>query len=188
MSWFTRLFRARALPADAPEPVDVDFVGKVVSPNTTTSPITGFTAAVMEIALVDWETVQVQNNRGFGDSNEVDRFTTLGVARFGSALVIEDAARRTLVIDGNVPLSVVPLSVRPLVLYRAPPRELFHVAQLSRHMLSYREVRFREGDAVRVVATVRAADIIVPGAGYRDGAMRTLIPVQGNRLELREMV
>ena len=178
MSWFTRLFRARALPADAPEPVDVDFVGKVVSPNTTTSPITGFTAAVMEIALVDWETVQVQNNRGFGDSNEVDRFTTLGVARFGSALVI----------DGNVPLSVVPLSVRPLVLDRAPPRELFHVAQLSRHMLSYREVRFREGDAVRVVATVRAADIIVPGAGYRDGAMRTLIPVQGNRLELREMV
>ena len=62
------------------------------------------------------------------------------------------------------------------------------MAQLSRHMLSYREVRFREGDAVRVVATVRAADIIVPGAGYRDGAMRTLIPVQGNRLELREMV
>jgi hypothetical protein len=185
--WLSALFRDRELPDNATTPVRVDFVGRVVSPNDTTSPITGLTAAMLEIALVDWETILV--NQRLMDDRETDRFTTLGAARFGTALVIEDARRRSLFIDPLTALRVVPLSERPLVLDVPPPKELLDVAQKSRHMLSYREVRFREGDAVRVIASVQSGDVVMQAGGaYRDAVMRTLVPAPGERLELREMI
>jgi hypothetical protein len=186
LSWFRRLFRERSLPGETSVPVRVDFVGRVVSANTATSPITGLTASMMEIALMDWETVFVHGSR-LGDEREVDRFTMLGSARYGTSLVIKDGERSLLIEDFSA-IKVVPLSPRPLVLDVPPPKDLADAARKSAHMLSYREVRFREADSVRVVATVRTGEVRVEGGGYRDAVMRTLMPVQGERLELHELL
>lgn len=186
-AWLKALFRAHELPIDPLSPVRVDFVGRVLSPNTITSPITGFSAAVLEVALVDWERV-IQPQAGMLDDTERDRFTALGAMRYGNALVIEDAAHRTFVIEDLQALKVFPLSARPSPLDVPAPRELADAARQSAHLLCYREVRFREGDAVRVVATVRAGEVAGMGGGYRDATMRTLVPVTGEPLRLYEML
>jgi len=186
-AWLRRLFREHALPGETSIPVRVRFVGRVASPNTATSPITGLTASMFEIALMDWETLTVRGS-SLPDERELDRFTMLGSARYGSSLVIQDAGGRSLLIDDFSGVSVVPLSPRPLVLDVPPPRDLTDAAQRSVHMLSYREVRFREGDSVGVVATVCTGEVRVDGGGYRDTVTRTLVPVRGERLELQELL
>jgi hypothetical protein len=188
LTWFRALSRARELPEDGTTPVRVSFVGRVISPNHATSPITGFTASLLEIALVDWETLSVRR-QGLLQDRELDRFTTLGAARFGNPLVVEDARGRSLTIENEDAPRVVPLSERPLVLDVPAPKELAPVAERSRHLLSYREVRFRSGDSVRVVATVHFVEVMTPGmGGYRGSVLRTLRPVAGERLELHEMI
>jgi hypothetical protein len=186
-AWLRRFFREHELPGDRSEAARVDFVGRVMSPNEITSPITGLTASMMEIALVDWETVLVRQ-RGLLVDKEVDRFTTLGAACYGRLLEIQDNGGRRLVVESFRSLRVVPLSDRPLVLDSPPPPELADVVRKSQHMLSYREVRFREGDSVRVVATVGAGEVRATGEGYRDSTRRALVPLEGERLELHEML
>ena len=186
-AWLRHLFRAHELPDDPKEPVHVDVIGTVVSPNAVTSPITGLTASLLEIVLVDWETL-VTGSMSLAGESESERFTALGGVRWGGPLAIADAKGRVLTIGNIVSPRVLSVAPRPMVLDSAIPRELFEVARKSRHLLSYREVRFREGDRVRVLATVQS--ILVPsvGGGYRGGVERALVPVEGEPLELREML
>jgi hypothetical protein len=77
----------------------------------------------------------------------------------------------------------------------APP-ELRDAVRLSEHMLSYRETRFCDGDRVRVIATVTRARIApqaglmraFAAGGYRDASAPVLVPLDGERLELRELI
>ena len=193
--WLELLRREHALPDDVTRPVRVDFVGKVMSPNTCASPITKFQAALIDLALVDWHTIETGSGTLMGSSS-VDTFTPLGGCRFGSGLVIADAHGRELYIESATTPRVVPLSARPLQLDTPVPPELAGAARLSQHLLSYRETRFCEGDRVRVIATVTRARIapqagVMRGfgaGGYRDGSGAVLVPVEGQRLELRELL
>jgi hypothetical protein len=194
-AWLKLLRRDHALPDDTTRPARVDFVGKVLSPNTCTSPITQFRAALIDLALMDWETIQVGGNTLMG-SRDVETFTLLGGCRFGSGLVVADDQGRELYIESPGAPRVVPLSARPLTLDSPVPPELAGAARLSQHLLSYRETRFCEGDRVRVIATVTRARIAPqPGlmrafasGGYRDASAPVLVPVDGERLELRELI
>ena len=114
-AWLKLLRREHALPDDATRPVRVDFVGKVVSPNTCTSPITRFQAALIDLAIVDWETTQT-HGAIMGPSREVETFTPLGGCRYGSGLVVADDHGRELYIESASAPRVVPLSPRPLAL------------------------------------------------------------------------
>jgi len=191
-AWLKLLRREHALPDDPSRPVRVDFVGKVLSPNSCTSPITQFQAALIDLALVDWETIQT----GGGTLTHVDTFTPLGGCRFGSGLVIADAHGRELFIESATMPRVVPLATRPLTLDSPVPPELAGAARLSQNMLSYRETRFCEGDRVRVIATVTKGRIapqagVMRGfgaGGYREASAEVLVPVEGARLELRELL
>ncbi len=192
-AWLQHLVRARSLPDDSSALARVDFVGKIMSPNTCSSPITSLSAALLEIVLVDWETLVVGSGSLAGP-REYERFTPLGGARYGNGLVIADDHGRELFIESATAPRVVPLSNQPLVLDQPVPQELRDAARLSRHMLSYRETRFREGDRVRVLATVATGQVapqpgLVRGfatSGYRDGHARVLVPVDGERIELHE--
>lgn len=195
-AWLKLLRRERALPEDPTRPVRVDFVGNVVSPNTCTSPITQFRAAFIDLVLVDWETIQDGNRPILGPSREVDVFTPLGACRYGNGLVIADGHGRELYIESPRAPRVVPLSVRPMQLDSPVPPELGEAARSSQHLLSYRETRLCEGDRVRVIATITRARI-APQAGlmrafatggYRDASAPVLVPVDGERLELRELI
>jgi hypothetical protein len=198
-AWLKLLVRSHALPEDATRPARVDFVGKVLSSNTTTSPFTSFQAALIEVVLVDWETIQMGSGSLTGP-REVERFTPLGGCRWGSGLVIADANGRELYIESTTAPRVVPLSPRPLALDTPVPPELVDAARLSQHLLSYRETRFCEGDRVRVIATVVRGRIspqagVMSGfagankaMGYRDGSASVLVPADRERLELHELV
>jgi hypothetical protein len=194
-AWLHLLRRDHALPDDTTRPVRVDFVGEVLSPNTCTSPITLFQAALIDLALMDWETIQVGGNTLAG-SRDVETFTLLGGCRYGSGLVIADAQGRELYIESPSTPRIMPLSSRPLTLDSPVPPELAGAARLSQHMLSYRETRFCEGDRVRVIATVTRARIApqagvmraFASGGYRDASMPVLVPMDGERLELRELL
>ncbi len=191
--WLKHLVRVRALPDHPAGPVRVDFVGRILSPNACSSPITALSAALLEIVLVDWETLVVGGGSLTGP-REYERFTPLGGLRYGNGLVIADDHGRELFIESATAPRVVPLSNQPLVLDQPVPKELRDAARLSRHMLSYRETRFREGDRVRVIATVTSGHVapqpgLVRGfatSGYRDGHARVLVVVDGERVELHE--
>jgi hypothetical protein len=193
LDWVKQLVRARILPDDPATPARVDFVGRILSPNTCTSPITSLSAALLEIVLVDWETLVVGGGSLAGP-REYERFTPLGGVRYGNGLVVADDHGRELYIESATAPRVMPLSSRPMVLDQQAPPELRDAARLSRHMLSYRETRFREGDRVRVIATVTGGQVAPqPGimrgfakSGYRDGLARVLVTVDGERLELHE--
>jgi hypothetical protein len=192
--WLELLRRDHALPDDATRPVRVDFIGKVRSPNTCASPITRFPAALIDLALVDWETIQ--GGQLLGSSRVDEIFTPLGGCRYGSGLVVADDHGREIYIESPTAPRVVPLSVRPLALDSPVPQELAGAARLSQHLLSYRETRFCEGDRVRVIATVTRGRISPQaglmrgfgGGGYRDASAMVLVPVDGERLELRELL
>ena len=194
-AWLELLRRDRALPDAPSRPVRVDFIGKVLSPNTCTSPITQFQAALIDLALVDWETIQTGSGTIMGP-RDVETFTLLGGCRLGSGLVVADDHGRELYIESPTTPRVVPLSTRPLTLDSPVPRELAGAARLSQHLLSYRETRFCEGDRVRVIATVTRARIApqaglmraFASGGYRDASAPVLVPVDGQRLELRELL
>ena len=194
-AWLKLLRREHALPDDASRPTRVDFVGKVVSPNTCTSPITSFQAALIEVVLVDWETIQTGGGTLMGP-RDTETFTPLGGCRYGSGLVIADDHGRELYVESPNAPRVLPLSTRPLALDSPVPPELAGAARLSQHMLSYRETRFCEGDRVRVIATITRARIApqaglmraFASGGYRDASAPVLVPVDGERLELRELL
>ncbi|HEY2366405.1 MAG TPA: hypothetical protein VGH87_08470, partial [Polyangiaceae bacterium] len=112
-AWLKLLRREHALPDDVTRPVRVDFVGKVISPNTCTSPITLFPAALIELVLVDWETIQAASTGSVWAQRETDRFTPLGGCRYGSGLVVADAHGRELFIESPNAPRILPLSVRP---------------------------------------------------------------------------
>jgi hypothetical protein len=196
-AWLSLLRRDHALPDDPSRPVRVDFVGRVLSPNTCTSPITSFQASLIELVLVDAETIRETSGATIlGPPREVERFTPLGGCRFGSGLVVADGQGRELYIESPTAPRVVPLSARPLTLDSPVPPELAGAARLSQHMLSYRETRFCEGDRVRVIATVTRARIApqaglmraFASGGYREASAPVLVPVDGERLELRELL
>src|SRR5690242_17922375 len=127
-AWLKLLMREHALPDDPTRPVRVDFVGKVLSPNSCTSPITRFHAALIDLALLDWETFQT----GSGTfTREVEAFTLLGGCRFGSGLVVADVHGRELYIESPSTPRVFPLSARPLTLDSPVPPELEGAARLS---------------------------------------------------------
>jgi hypothetical protein len=184
LGWLAGMFRARVFP-DAPrEPVRVDVVGKVLSPNLATSPITGLTGAVIDIQLVDVRSVP----RNVYDDDPPREYTWLGGTRYGNELVVADRGGRRLVIDASLPFRVVPLAKRPEPLDVAPPRELALAAQRSKHFLMYGEVRFRENDLVRVVATIKSAVVASQDGGYRDATREVLVPVTDQRFELHELL
>src|SRR5512143_3381037 len=106
-----QLVRARTLPDDPDSPVRVDFVGRVLSPNACTSPITALSAALLEIVLVDWETLVVGSGSLAGP-REYERFTPLGGVRYGSGLVVADDHGRELYIESATTPRVMPLSSR----------------------------------------------------------------------------
>jgi hypothetical protein len=193
--WLELLRREHALPDDPSRPARVDFVGKVLSPNTCTSPITRFHAALIDLVLLDRETL-VRSSTILGEPNETYAFTQLGASRYGSGLVIADERGRDLYIESARTPRVVPMQALPLTLDSPVPPELAGAARLSHHLLSYRETRFCEGDRVRVIATVTRGRVgpqagVMHGfgaGGYRDASASVLVPVDGERLELRELL
>jgi len=194
-AWLKLLRREHALPDDVSRPARVDFVGRVLSPNTCKSPITLFQAALIDLVLLDRETI-VRSSTILGEPNETYNFTQLGACRYGSGLVIADDKGRELYVESVRAPRVVPIQGMPLALDSPAPPELAGAARLSQHLLSYRETRFCEGDRVRVIATVTRARIapqagVMRGfgaGGYRDGSAPVLVPVEGERLELRELL
>ena len=194
-AWLKLLRRDHSLPDDTTRPVRVDFVGKVISPNTCTSPITQFRAALIDVVLLDRETV-IRGSTILGETNETYHFTQLGLCRYGNGLVIGDAKGRELYIESPRAPRVLPLSPLPLSLDSPVPPELQDAARASQHLLSYRETRFSEGDSVRVIATVTHGRIAPQaglmrgfgGGGYREASAMVLVPVDGERLELRALL
>jgi hypothetical protein len=182
--WFARFRRPRAFPDEPHAPVRVDVIGWVVSPNVAKSPITEFDGAVIDVTLIDRETIPSDR---YNDVEPQVRLTPLGRARYGAELTIADDAGRQLVVQRIDSFNVVPLSARPLELDVRVPPELANAAARSRHMLTYREVRFRQDDRVRVVATVTLG-LITAQDGYRGGTRQVLVPVEAERFELHEML
>jgi hypothetical protein len=128
------------------------------------------------VVLVDRETIPSER---YNEVEPIVKLTELGETRYGKDLTIADDGGRVLVIHDVRAFKVVPLSTRPLELDVRVPAELSEAARLSQHMLTYREVRFRENDRVRVVSTVRSELALAQG-GYRDGTRRVLVPVEGH--------
>lgn len=182
--WLRRYLRVRTFPVAPRAPVRVDVVGKVTSPNVATSPITRLDGSLIEIALVDKEIIVPDRY----ESDEREAYTTLGYARYGGDLVIGDSAGGSLLVPRASAFEVVPLSMRPLNLDTGVPPELEAASRNSEHMLAYREVRFRQGDRVRVIATVRETQVLSSTGIYRGGTEPVLVPVEDERLELHEML
>jgi hypothetical protein len=171
---------AHELPLSPTSPVRVDFVGRVASANATTSPITLFTAAMLQIVLMERDR-SIQNWE-----TEVENFIALGSIRMGD-LVVEDAAGQRLAIEEMFPCHIHPLSTRPVDLDTAVPERLVDVAASCRGAIFYREVRFREGDTLRVVGTVERGER-AEGVAYRGATTPILVPVRGSSLELHEVL
>jgi hypothetical protein len=186
-AWLKRFVREHELPEDPKAPVRVDFVGTVVSPNTIKSPVSDFVSSLIEIGLYDYE---IRNDTDmFGNrtiSPEREHFDLLGAVGLGS-LVVADRNGRKLFIEDATTVKVIPLSERPISLDTPLSGELAEIAKTSRHLLMFRETRFRETDAVRVRATVEMRERIVRD-GYRDAVERRLVPVESEPLVLREML
>jgi hypothetical protein len=185
-AWLKRFMREHELPENPKTPVRVDFIGTVVSPNVVQSPVSDFVSSMIEIGLYDY---QMRNDpdifrSGTFAQGEREHFDLLGALQYGS-LVVEDDNGRKLFIEDAV--TVIPLSDRPIPLDVPLTGELAEIAKKSRHLLMFRETRFREKDTVRVRATVEMRERIVQD-GYRGAVERTLVPTAGERIVLREMI
>jgi hypothetical protein len=187
-AWLKRFMREHELPEDPKEPVRVDFVGTVVSPNVVKSPLSDFVSSLIEIGLYDFEMRSdgdMFRSRTFAEG-EREHFDLLGAVVLGSLVVADDKGRTLHIEDANV-VMVVPLSDRPIPLDSPLSGELAEIAKSSQHLLMFRETRFRETDKVRVRGTVEMRERIVHD-GYRDAVLRCLVPAEGEPLVLREML
>jgi hypothetical protein len=128
----------------AGEPAAVDVVASVVSPNVVTSPVTGTLAALLQVELLERDTLALES---------------LGLALFGEILVLRDAdgdelsvvARRARLElatphTGGTPIDRIPAELVP-----------FLRRSRGHGIVCYREFALREGDKIRVKAVVEAS-------------------------------
>ncbi len=184
-AWLQHLFRAHELPVDPAEPVRVDLVARVRTPNLMTSPITGMTGALIEVGLLDW--LSLTTDGGAAGPGSIERFTRLGSVLYGAELTVADARGTTLFIPGPAIKRFVPLTNRGLPVEKPLPPELASLARISRHVLAYQESLVREDDKVRVVGTVRLGAGI-ERSGYRDVPTQRLVAAESEPLTLYEML
>lgn len=185
LAWLRGLRRARVLPSEPVAPVRVNFVARVVSPNVVRSPLTGLTAALIQLSLLDYE--MIQSNTRVGDSTTGERFIPLGSVVYGEELAVVDERGTALVIQAAHIKRLVPLNPDGLPLDRSLPNEFAPFARQSQHLLAYQESLLRKDDRVRIVGSVQQGDTVTQ-AGYRDAVARQLVASNVEPLILHEML
>ncbi|MBS2014382.1 MAG: hypothetical protein JST00_15955 [Deltaproteobacteria bacterium] len=153
--------------SDGPTLVKVEVV--VASPNALESQLTGMTAAMFHVALL--ERRAFHRGGGVGSPEEIgDTYEELGVVMWGDTLVLRDddgAEVTVLARRARIGLATPQLSGTPLG--RVPP-ELAPIMKKASGMgvLCFRENPIRQGDRYRLTATVEAVSAVVT-SGYRSG-------------------
>lgn len=153
--------------SDGPTRVKVEVV--VASPNDIESQLTGLTAAMFHVALLERRAF---HRSGGGSQEEIgDTYVELGVVMWGDTLLLRDddgaevivVARRARIGMATPQLSGTPLG-------KVPP-ELAPIMKKASGMgvLCFRENPIRQGDRYRLTATVEAVPAVVT-SGYRSGA------------------
>lgn len=178
---FGDLFARGELPDGAPSPVRVSFVGTVASPNDFASPVTGTKTALAVFTLLE-RILHTTGSGSVGGSTESESFRAVGSVALGGPLVVADGRGRQVSIPpavdawGRLAIEIVSLGSGGIVIENRLPAGVEHLVRYASglHMLFYRETLFRQGDRVRVRATVTEHQAIV-ASGYRDGVTRTLV-------------
>jgi len=184
-AWLKHLVRSHELPVDPAEPVRVDVVARVLSPNVVTSPMTGMSAALVEVGLLDW--LSLNTDGGAAGPGSIEHFTRLGSVVYGAELTVADARGTTLFIPAPAIKRFVPLTNRGLRVEKPLPPELVPFTRTSQHVLAYQESLVRENDNVRIVGTVRLGAGI-ERSGYRDAPTQKLVAAESEPLTLYEML
>jgi hypothetical protein len=190
LQWLSSLFVTKPPRVFGPlteAPRQVFLEARVASPNTQKSPLTGTTAAVIMVTVVEREIIQTQGNRGAGGP-EVEQFFTVGSTLLGESLDLVDAdgvvvrvpvaggvAIRALFNTGGNTLSTVPDFLKPIVARTSGQR-----------VVCFREVAFREGDVVQFRGMV-ALETTASAEGYRSGVgQRAVVRPELGRAEIAE--
>jgi hypothetical protein len=175
LQWLTGLFegkpRLRLGPIAGPTRMHLE--ARVASPNTITSPLTGTTAALLMVTVV--ERVIIETGGNIGGNREIEQFRTVGSTLVGTEIDLVDA-------DGAVVhVPTAGLVVRPLfntggnTISTVPPFLKPLVAQASgSHVVCFRESAFREGDVVRLHAVI-GLEATAPAQGYRSGVAQRAV-------------
>jgi hypothetical protein len=145
----------------------VHLEARVASPNSLTSPLTGTTAALLMVSVV--ERIIIETGGNIGGNREIEQFRTVGSTFLGTEVDLVDDEGTVV----HVPAQG--LVVRPLfttggnTITTVPPFLTPLVARASgSHVVCFRESAFREGDVVRLQAVVDL-EATAPTQGYRSG-------------------
>ena len=177
----TDLFASGELPDSASQPVRVNFVGTVTSANDYASPITDTRASLIVFTLLE-RIIITSGGNSMAGSSETETFRDVGSVALGGPLVIADAKGRLVTVPtpvdqwGRLAMDVVPIGNTGIAISGRLPEGVAHLVQQAsgQHMLFYRETLFRNGDRLRVRATVAEQQSTV-AAGYRDAIARSLV-------------
>lgn len=170
------LWRIASHPAESlgaiEEPTRVDLLGRVVSPNSVRSPVSGTIAALVHVTIGEQQTIVGRDD--FGRFESHNEFRVVGEALFGETLVVADAQGKTV----HVPLAAVAVrtSMDARSLLGAVPRSLraAAVGATGKSPLMQHELLLRHGDAVRLRAVV-AMENVLGAHVYRSPVVRRLV-------------
>jgi hypothetical protein len=189
LAWLAGLFgsKPRQTVGAITQPTRMHLEARVASPNTLTSPLTGTTAALLMVTVVERRIFT--SDGGIAGSREAETYHTIGSTLLGTELELLDAAGTVI----HVPAAG--LQVKPLfetggnTLSNVPPFLHPLVARASGgHVLCFRESAFREGDRVRLRATI-GLEATAPAQGYRSGvSQRAVASVKYGPVVLVEMM
>lgn len=144
-------------------PTEVKLMGKVVSPNTITSPVTEMQAAVFEYSL--GQTYETTDQEG----NTITVRDVLAKAVLSGDLVIEAADGKVLVPQGRFVVEHVGQGLAAEIPFSRLPPEVEHGMRLqTMGRLTYCEEFLRHGDEVELKGVVgpAPANPAYPGVGF----------------------
>jgi hypothetical protein len=151
-------------------PTEVSLLATVLSPNAITSPISGVTAALFQLELV--ERLPPADSHAFAHSREVaDVYAFLGSTVVGELLVLEtDDGAQITIAARRARLAFATGYDRATPLTNPPPELIPHLRNASgRGVICFREQTIRAGDRFRLEAFVESVPT-VGAEGYRSTA------------------
>jgi hypothetical protein len=192
----SELFAKEEIPEIGERAVRIHLLGTVASPNEATSPMSGMTASLIVLSLLE----RLIRHGGSAQSGQTEKeqFRPIASVGFGT-LHVADRKNQLLEVPvmqngaGMLDIDVFPLSQSGVPMDTELPPALARFTKLAsgEHMLFWRETLFRNGDPVRIRATISKGSSIRMG-GYRDvvtavlqGGIVTARPDLG-RIELHE--